>query len=96
MSYEHLVVAKGPKAPSFAWKMVTCHRCRTEYRCTPNTDYFSPIPNTVPKDDESGFCWDCLLIVQGVTSKRVEAGKSPQPEPQLGDSLFQGPYLQKP
>ena len=96
MSFEHLVVVKGPHAPNFAWKMVTCYRCCQEYRCTPNTDYFSPIRGTVPKDAESGFCWNCLLIVQNVTPERVKAGKPPQPEPQLGDDLFHGSKLQKP
>lgn len=87
--FRHLSVVNGPKAPSFGWKMVTCYRCGNEYRCTPNSDYFSLVPNTVPKDAESGFCWDCMLVIGGLTSDRAERGKPPQPEPGMGDPEFQ-------
>jgi hypothetical protein len=78
---EELFVATGPKAPNYAWKPVTCVRCRKSFRCTPDTDYYTTIKFTVPKDAESGFCWDCLCIVTGLTSARAAAGKGPQPEP---------------
>lgn len=52
------------------WQQVTCKQCGRRYQCIPSDDYWALGEGHVI-GPEDGYCFTCMLAVQGIDADKV-------------------------